>query len=249
MKYSIAVLGLAAATSAQRLTSVFNITATPDQVVNGSSISTPGQPGAKGQFNYALYSDIETICYDITLTGVTGEYRSPARTATHIHEAAKGRNGPPRIAFPNPVGDDTFRRSVGCITGPFTTGIKAADNVTDTGAGFSLKKIEANPAGFFTDSHTALFVAGVVRGQLDQSFKIIGGGSPTGVPKPTGTGGSGSGGSGGSGSGGSGSGGSGSGGAGGSGTSPTSPPIFTGAASTVKAGGVVAAIAVLAAFL
>ena len=41
------------------------------------------------------------------------------------------------------------------------------------GAGFTLSQIEANPAGFFTDSHTNLFVPGVVRGQLDQSFKII----------------------------------------------------------------------------
>lgn len=42
-----------------------------------------------------------------------------------------------------------------------------------SGAGFTLAQIEANPAGFFTDSHTNLFVPGVVRGQLDQSFKII----------------------------------------------------------------------------
>lgn len=59
------------------------------------------------------------------------------------------------------------------MTGPFVTGIKGADNVTDTGAGFKLSQIEANPAGFFTDSHTALFVPGAVRGQLDQSFKLI----------------------------------------------------------------------------
>lgn len=130
------------------------IAATPDQVVNASSISTPGQPGARGQFNYALDSDSETICYDITLTGVSGTYQSPARTATHIHEAARGRNGksntlplvspqhrighlqylhgesitestanslmigPPRIAFPNPVGDDAIRRSSGCVSLP-----------------------------------------------------------------------------------------------------------------------------------
>ncbi|KAL3418718.1 hypothetical protein PVAG01_10434 [Phlyctema vagabunda] len=166
MKYSTTLLGLASVASAQQFTSIFNVTATPDQVVNASSISTPGQPGAKGQFNYALNSQTNTICYDITLYGVTGDYRSPALTATHIHEAAVGRNGPPRIAFPNPVGDDTVRRSAGCLTGPFLTGIKAADNVTDTGAGFTVAQIEANPGGFFTDSHTVLFPAGVVRGQL-----------------------------------------------------------------------------------
>ena len=33
--------------------------------------------------------------------------------------------------------------------------------------------IEANPANFFTDSHTNLYVAGVVRGQLNQSYVIF----------------------------------------------------------------------------
>lgn len=174
MRYSFVALGLAAAASAQEFTSILNITATPDQVVNAMSQPAPGQPGAIGQFNYAINSKTDTICYDITLTGVSGVPQSPARTATHIHQAAKGRNGPPRIAFPNPVGDDNVRHSSGCLTGPFTTGLKGADNVTDTGAGFTLAMIEANPSGFFTDTHTNLFVPGAVRGQLDQSFKFIG---------------------------------------------------------------------------
>lgn len=89
---------------------------------------------------------------------------SPALTATHIHQGARGASGPPRIAFPNPVGDDKFRNSVGCIKGPFLTGILA--NGVDTGTGFNVAQIEANPAGFFTDSHTKLFSLGVVRGQL-----------------------------------------------------------------------------------
>merc|ERR1711939_1093875 len=32
--------------------------------------------------------------------------------------------------------------------------------------GFKVAQIEANPAGFFTDAHTTLYVPGVVRGQL-----------------------------------------------------------------------------------
>jgi len=173
MKYTAALISLAAVASAQEFTSIFNITATPDQVVNAASVATPGQPGSFGQFNYAINSNTNTICYDITLYNVSGNYQSPALTATHIHQADKGKAGPPRIAFPNPAGNGTVRKSSGCITGPFLTGIKAADNVTDTGAGFKLAQIEANPSNFFTDSHTNLFVAGVVRGQLDQSFKII----------------------------------------------------------------------------
>lgn len=172
MKYTAAILGLAAVSSAQ-FTSIFNITATPGQVVNGSSLPAPGQPGASGQFNYAINSKTNTICYNITLFNVNGTYQSPALTATHIHQGDKGKTGPPRIAFPNPAGTGAIRQSSGCLTGPFLTGIKAADNVTDTGAGFTVAQIEANPANFFTDSHTNLFVPGVVRGQLDQSFAII----------------------------------------------------------------------------
>jgi hypothetical protein len=102
---------------------------------------------------------------NITLLNVAGTYQSPAKTATHLHQAARGASGPPRLAFPNPVGDDKKRVSVGCLTGPFTTGLKGNDG-QDTATGFRVSQIEANPAGFFADSHTNLFVPGVVRGQL-----------------------------------------------------------------------------------
>ncbi|PVW06384.1 hypothetical protein DEA06_02315 [Microbacterium sp. Gd 4-13] len=146
-------------------TSAFTVMATPDQVINSDGVVTPGQEGATGSFTFRINSDEEIICYDITLNGVSGDYQSPAKTATHIHEAAVGKPGPPRIAFPNPapVGDGP-RTSSGCLQGPFTTGI-VTDGV-DSGEGFSLAEIEANPAGFTGDSHTVDFAAGVVRGQL-----------------------------------------------------------------------------------
>jgi hypothetical protein len=102
---------------------------------------------------------------NITLSGVTGDYMSPAKTATHIHEAAVGKAGPPRLAFPNPKGPDHRRVSYGCLTGPFTTGVNSTAGV-DTGAGFHVSQIVANPSGFFTDSHTVAYSAGAVRGQL-----------------------------------------------------------------------------------
>ncbi|WP_019182023.1 CHRD domain-containing protein [Microbacterium yannicii] len=147
-------------------TSAFTVMATPDNVVNPEGVATPGQEGATGSFTFRINSDLEIICYDIRLEGVSGDYQSPAKTATHIHQAAAGQPGPPRIAFPNPapVGDGP-RTSSGCLQGPFTTGVMA--NGADTGDGFSLAAIEANPAGFAADSHTVDFVAGVVRGQLN----------------------------------------------------------------------------------
>ncbi|ESZ93299.1 hypothetical protein SBOR_6337 [Sclerotinia borealis F-4128] len=145
-------------------TSTYNVVALGSEVRNGT-VSVPGPSNAIGYFNYGINSREDTICYNITLINVAGTYQSPAKTATHIHEAARGTSGPPRLAFPNPVGDDSRRVSLGCIIGPFTTGLNGA-NGQDTGTGFKVSQIEANPAGFFTDVHSNLFPLGVVRGQL-----------------------------------------------------------------------------------
>jgi hypothetical protein len=146
-------------------TSMFTSMATPEAVVDADGNPAPGEPGATGTFNLRINSDLDIICYDITLRGVTPPYQSMARTATHIHDADAGSGGPPRLAFPDPTdaGDGTLT-SVGCMQGPFTTGIMV-DGI-DTGQGFTLDQIEANPAGFSADTHTANFVPGAVRGQL-----------------------------------------------------------------------------------
>ncbi len=160
-----------AATDVERpaeFTSAFVVTATPDQVVANDGAAAPGEEGATGRFLFEIDAEREIICYSITLTGVTGDYQSPATTATHIHEAEAGQPGPPRIAFPNPVDDGSGTRvSEGCLQGPFTTGVLDAEGV-DTGEGFSLAELETNPAGFTGDAHTVAFPAGVVRGQLAQ---------------------------------------------------------------------------------
>ncbi|MGB2720559.1 MAG: CHRD domain-containing protein, partial [Rhodococcus sp. (in: high G+C Gram-positive bacteria)] len=143
--------------------------ATPDQVLNGEGVATPGQPGATGTFTLRINSDLDIVCYDIALEGVTGDYMSPAKTATHLHQAAAGAAGPPRLAFPNPtpIGDGP-RTSSGCMQGPFTTGLTPAGATADSGTGFTLDQIEADPAAFAADTHTVDFSAGAVRGQLTQ---------------------------------------------------------------------------------
>lgn len=148
-------------------TSHFVVHATPGEVVSSDGEPGAGEPGASGTFAFAINSDDEVICYDIELSGVTPPYQSAARTATHIHEAAAGENGPPRLAFPNPAGDGDVLTSTGCMQGPFTTGL-TDDEGNDTGEGFSLKEIEANPSWFTADTHTADFVPGAVRGQLTE---------------------------------------------------------------------------------
>jgi len=147
-----------------KFTSTYHVVAVGSEVRNGTT-PAPGPKDAVGYFDFGINSKEDKICYNITLLNVVGDYSSPARTATHIHEAVRGASGPPRLAFPNPVGDDKYRNSVGCLTGPFTTGL-TPNGGPDTGIGFRVAQIEANPAGFFADSHTSLFSLGVVRGQL-----------------------------------------------------------------------------------
>lgn len=43
-------------------TSTYAVVATPDQVINGT-VSTPGEPGAIGYYNYGINSDLEVLCY------------------------------------------------------------------------------------------------------------------------------------------------------------------------------------------
>ncbi|KAM0195611.1 hypothetical protein ACHAPA_007463 [Fusarium lateritium] len=150
-------------------TSTYEITATPNQVVDAENKFTGGLKNSHGLFKFGINSHEDIICYNITLYGFRGEYESPANTATHIHEAVKGKSGPPRIAFPNPVGNDKVRNSVGCLKGPFRTGVKP--NGQDTGIGFTVAQIEKNPSKFFADSHSSLAVPGAFRGQLDSGKK------------------------------------------------------------------------------
>ncbi|KAF2875196.1 hypothetical protein BDV95DRAFT_564505 [Massariosphaeria phaeospora] len=147
-------------------TSQHTLHATPEQVVNETT-PTGGIAGASGIFSFGINSALNIICYNITLHGFQGEFSSPADTATHIHEAALGASGPPRIAFPNPEPLDAsgaVRNSIGCLTGPFTVGVLMMEK--DTGEGFHVSQIEQNPAGFMADTHSSVALPGAVRGQF-----------------------------------------------------------------------------------
>ncbi|PWN43029.1 hypothetical protein IE81DRAFT_289413, partial [Ceraceosorus guamensis] len=156
-------------------TSAVSTRAIDTTIINNDGASVAGQSGARGHFGFKLNSKEDKICWDITTVGVTGEYQSPANTATHIHQAAAGSAGPPRLAFPNPefkytdVEGKEVRVSKGCAQGPFSTGLTVAGQPgVDTGSasGFTIAQIENNPVGFFADTHTVEFPAGAIRGQL-----------------------------------------------------------------------------------
>jgi hypothetical protein len=161
MSAVVGVLALAAAAPAaaqapggtvdtpSTFTSTYSVRAQSGQVSGG------GEPGAAGRFDLQLNSDLEIVCFDIRLFSVTPPLTSPAATATHIHQGAAGVAGPPVVILPDPqdIGGGVLR-SRGCLERPFVE------------EGFSLRQIEANPAGFYADTHTSAFSEGAVRGQL-----------------------------------------------------------------------------------
>merc|ERR1712048_173903 len=91
-------------------TSTYSVVATPDQVVDSNNNPTGGLAGAKGLYEYGINSKEDYICWNIVLENFRGDYQSPADTATHIHEAPKGKSGPPRLAFPTRFLSETARR-------------------------------------------------------------------------------------------------------------------------------------------
>merc|ERR1739841_146914 len=148
-------------------TSTYPVYATPDTIISATDGPVPGVEGASGTFKFGINSEHDYICYNIELFGYPEgfEYSSPANTATHIHEAPAGQAGPPRLAFENPTYRNGKLQSLGCLSGPYKTGITTADG-SDTADGFTVAQIEANPSGFFADNHVAAALAGAVRGQL-----------------------------------------------------------------------------------
>lgn len=149
-------------------TSTLTATLTPDAVRADDGAPVPGQQGASGQFTLRLNSRQDIVCYDIRMTGVTPPFSSPARTATHLQEGQPNESGNPRMVFPDPQGPPGGpMTSKGCLQGPFTTGVVVGG--ADTGTGFTVKDLEANPAAWFVDTHTEQYRTGAVRGQLSKT--------------------------------------------------------------------------------
>lgn len=99
---------------------------------------------------------------------MTPPFSSPARTATHLQEGQPNESGNPRMAFPDPQGPPGGpMTSKGCLQGPFTTGVVVGG--VDTGTGFAVTDLEANPASWFVDIHTEQYRTGALRGQLSKT--------------------------------------------------------------------------------
>ena len=123
-------------TVAETIDETYSATLSGSQEVPG-----PGDADGSANAEVTIVDAVDNVCYEINdVRGI-----SPA-TAAHIHRGANGVAGPPVVTLQAP----TDGESQGCV--------KAPEAIAD--------EIEANPAGFYVNVHTADYPNGAIRGQL-----------------------------------------------------------------------------------
>ena len=112
--------------------------------LTGANEVPAGDPDGAGTARVRVLGALDQICVRLEVRGI-----SPA-TAAHIHRGAAGVNGPPVVNLdpPDNDGDEDDCDQIG-------------DALAD--------EIQANPAGFYVNVHTADFPNGAIRGQLAPS--------------------------------------------------------------------------------
>jgi hypothetical protein len=117
------------------------VTLKADLTGGTTEVPQPGDPDGTGAATVKIDETSGEVCYTITVEGIAPP------VASHIHEGAAGGAGPIVITFdPEKIG-----KGESCLTGQKTD---------------DLKRITANPSGFYVNVHTADFAGGAVRGQL-----------------------------------------------------------------------------------
>lgn len=102
----------------------------------------------------------EVIGGSVTFSMVYGDFAAPTNiTGLHIHEAPAGMNGGIVIAT-TASGANPIALADGKGTYSFTVPITTAAQIG------ALRRLLANPAGFYVNAHTAANPGGVIRGQL-----------------------------------------------------------------------------------
>ncbi|MGH2721047.1 MAG: CHRD domain-containing protein [Actinomycetota bacterium] len=103
-----------------------------------------GDPDGSGSASVEINSDRNELCYDITLSGISGV------TAAHIHKGASGEPGDVVLNL-EWAGTDTGGEA--CLDG------------VDEG---TLERISKDPVNHYVNVHTSEFPDGAVRGQLKE---------------------------------------------------------------------------------
>ncbi len=109
----------------------------------GSEEVGPGDPDGYGRAEITISDEFGQICWDLNEIRGIGPI-----TAAHIHQGARGTNGPPVFTL-RPANEGGYK---GC---------------TD-GSEWKQNRIEGNPSAFYVNVHTAEYPAGAIRGQLSR---------------------------------------------------------------------------------
>ena len=114
--------------------------------------SIAGDPNGRGEvYVFGIDGDPKTLCYVLTVDKI-----DPA-TAAHIHEGAKGSNGPVVVSLARP----TDGNSADCLT----EGEMLASGPAFA-PGTTVAEILADPAAYYVNVHNAEYPGGAIRGQL-----------------------------------------------------------------------------------
>ncbi|MCY7366261.1 MAG: CHRD domain-containing protein [Frankiaceae bacterium] len=107
-----------------------------------------GDPNGKGEaYVFGIDGDAETLCYVLTVDKI-----APAMAA-HIHEGAKGENGPVVVNLAAPADGN----AADCLTEGEMGKFVGDQTVVD---------ILANPEDYYVNVHNTEFPGGAIRGQL-----------------------------------------------------------------------------------
>ncbi|WP_353952630.1 CHRD domain-containing protein [Knoellia sp. S7-12] len=114
-----------------------------------------GDPNGRGEFYvFGIDGDPTTLCYILEVSKIAELDQAPGGgRAAHIHEGAKGTNGPVEVnlAFPQDG------QSADCLTeGEAGKGLEAGE----------VQEILSNPSNYYVNVHNSEFPGGAVRGQL-----------------------------------------------------------------------------------
>lgn len=109
--------------------------------LTGANEVPAGDPDGAGTARVRVLGALDQICVRLEVRGIS------QATAAHIHRGAAGVNGPPVVNLdpPDRDGDEDDCDQIG-------------DALAD--------EIQANPAGFYINVHTADHPDGAIRGQL-----------------------------------------------------------------------------------
>ena len=112
-----------------------------------------GDPNGRGEvYVFGIDGDPTTLCYVLNVEKI-----APA-TAAHIHQGAKGSNGPVVVNLARPTDGD----AADCLT----EGEILPSGAPAFAPGTTAAQILADPSAFYVNVHNAEYPGGAIRGQL-----------------------------------------------------------------------------------